>query len=136
MTYLQQKPTSSIQYPSRAIERAERALRCSPFSWHLLAAMRSQSVTLGAIAVESGRKNKYTGQQLSELAAESSLLWLIKVGILRREVDGQGITDGFRLTPLGRYLVEKWQDRGGEFPPPSFLDRLCHALNRWLRLPI
>jgi hypothetical protein len=57
------------------------------------------------------------------------------VGVLRREVDGQGITDSFRLTPLGRQLVEKWQPQGDILPPPTLLDRLYNALSRWLRLP-
>jgi hypothetical protein len=63
-------------------------------------------------------------------------MWLIQVGILRREVDGQGITDSFRLTPLGRQLVEQWANQGGTLPAPSFLDRLYNALSRWLRLPV
>jgi hypothetical protein len=54
---------------------------------------------------------------------------------LRREVDGQGITDSFRLTPLGRQLVEKWENQGGLLPPPTLLERLYNALSRWLRLP-
>lgn len=33
-------------------------------------------------------------------------MWLIQVGVLRREVDGQGITDSYRLAPLGRQLLE------------------------------
>ena len=37
---------------------------------------------------------------------ENSFRWLIKVGILRREVDGQGLTSKIRLTPLGRQLLE------------------------------
>ena len=59
-------------------------------------------------------------------------MWLLKVGVLRREVDGQGLTDSFRLTPLGRQNVEKWQDEG-QFPQPSLKDRISNWLNRWLQ---
>ena len=111
-------------------------MRCLPFQLPLFAAMRSKSVPLQAIAEKEGIENCYTKRPLSELAVESSLMWLIQVGILRREVDGQGITDSFRLTPLGRQLLEKWERQGGTLPPPSFLDRVYNALNRWLRLPI
>ena len=38
---------------------------------------------------------------------ENTFLKLIKIGILRREVDGQGLTSKVRLTPLGRLLVDK-----------------------------
>tara|TARA_B100000700_G_scaffold66747_1_gene73621 strand:- start:891 stop:1262 length:372 start_codon:yes stop_codon:yes gene_type:complete len=39
-------------------------------------------------------------------SVENSFRWLIKVGILRREVDGQGLTSRIRLTPLARQLLE------------------------------
>ena len=111
-------------------------MRCLPFQLPLFATMHSKSVSLCAIAEKEGVEKHYTKRPLSELAVESDLMWLIQVGILRREVDGQGITDSFRLTPLGRQLLEKWESQGGLFPPPSFLDRLYNALSRWLRLPI
>lgn len=135
MTSLQPLDTQSIQYSTRTLKRAERAIRCLPFQLPLLAAMRSQSVSLQAIAGQKGVEHHYTKRPLSELAIDSGLMWLIQVGILRREVDGQGITDSFRLTPLGRHLVEKWENHGGTMPPPSFLDRLYNAVSRWFRLP-
>ena len=39
-------------------------------------------------------------------SVEKSFRWLIKLGILRREVDGQGLTSRVRLTPLGREILE------------------------------
>lgn len=126
----------SIEYPSRTRERAERAMRCSPFGLHLFTAMRSASISLQAIAGEEGVRNQYTRYRLSELAAETALLWLIQVGMLRREVDGQGITDSFRLTPLGRQLVEKGQSQGITWFTPSWGDRIYNALARWFRLPL
>lgn len=135
MTSLRPLDTQSIQYSTSTLKRAERAIRCLPFQLPLLAAMQSQSVSLQAIAGQRGVEHHYTKRPLSELAIESGLMWLIQVGILRREVDGQGITDSFRLTPLGRHLVEKWKNQGGTLPPPSFLDRLYNAVSRWFRLP-
>lgn len=135
MTLIQDQ-TQSIQYPTRSVIRAERAMRCLPFQLPLFAAMRNTSVALSAIANLEGITYNYTKRPISELAAESGLMWLIQVGILRREVDGQGITDSFRLTPLGRYLLEKWENQGGILPPASFLDRVYNAFIRWLRLPV
>lgn len=135
MTSIQPLDTQSIQYPARSVKRAEIAMRCLPFQLSLFAAMRSISIPLLAIAGQEGVDNHYTRRKMSELAVESGLMWLIQVGVLRREVDGQGITDSFRLTPLGRQLLEKWEQQGGTVPPPSFLDRLYNALSRWLRLP-
>lgn len=135
MTLIQNQ-AQSIQYPSRSVIRAERAMRCLPFQLPLFAAMRNTSVALNAIANQEGITYNYAKRPISELAAENGLMWLIQVGILRREVDGQGITDSFRLTPLGRYLLEKWENQGGTLPPASFWDRLYNALIRWFRLPV
>lgn len=129
----QSKP--SILYSPRTIAKAERALRCSPFKLSLFVAMRSQSIPLSAIAGSTGLAQDYTQRPLLELVAESNLVWLIQVGLLRREVDGQGITDSFRLTPLGRRLVENYESLGATIPSPSWGDRFANALNRWLRLP-
>jgi hypothetical protein len=99
--------------------------------------MTWQSVPLMAIANGAGVQNQYTPSNLSEFAVESELLWLIRVGVLRREVDGQGLTDSFRVTPLGRQLVEQWQQQGlFQIPSPSLSDRFYNALSRWLRISL
>ncbi len=125
----------SLQYPTHTEKRAERALCCSPFNLNLFVTMCSQSVGLKSIVSDAGLKNGYTHSPLSELATENYLLWLIQVGILRREVDGQGITDSFRLTPLGHQLVKKYTGKAN-WPKPSMSDRLDNFINRWLRLPV
>jgi len=96
--------------------------------------MRWQSVDLRAIANSEGMKNGYTKRPLSELSVERELLWLVQVGLLRREVDGQGLTDSFRLTPLGRQLVDQWQCRS-PLKQATLLDWVYNLLNRWLRPP-
>lgn len=135
MTAVETRKTQTIEYSQGTIERAERAMRCLPFKLELLATMRNKSVPLLATVGESGVKNNYARSQLSELRAENDLLWAIQVGVLRREVDGQGITDRFRLTPLGRQLVEKWE-KVGAIAAPTWRDRLFNFLNRWLRLSL
>lgn len=97
--------------------------------WH-------ESVALRAIAGAAGVQNRYTDRMRPEIAVESDLMWLIQVGVLRREVDGQGLTDSFRLTPLGRQLVERWQQQGGRWSRPSWVDYVYDSLNRWLRLSL
>ena len=126
-----------IDYPHRTVLRAERAMRCAPFQLTLFAKMVHQSVSLAAIAGHSGVTHGYTQRPLSEIIAEAELLWLIQVGLLRREVDGQGLTDSFRVTPLGRQLVQKWHEQGNTVRMmPTLGDRLSHAWTRWFRLPI
>ena len=119
-------------YPPKTISRAEQALSCSPFKLDLFVAMRNSSVPLPTIAEENGIKNNYTKEAIAENDAESYLVWLINVGLLRREVDGQGLTDSFRLTPLGRTIVSQWES-SGNIPAPSVSDKFVNWLNRWLK---
>ncbi|HIK57137.1 MAG TPA: hypothetical protein IGS37_18490 [Synechococcales cyanobacterium M55_K2018_004] len=134
MTAAQPQERSAVHYPAATLKRAERAVRCAPFLLPLFATMRWQGVSVKAIATTAGVANQYTRRPLSEVTAENELLWLTQVGLLRREVDGQGLTDSFRLTPLGRQFVAEWETNG--FPDrPSLWDYLVNLTTRWLRLP-
>jgi hypothetical protein len=130
-------PTSgkNISYPAKTIARAELALRCAPFNLSLFAKMRWESVSVPKLAGDLGVQSGYTRRPLSELNVETATNWLIRVGMLRREVDGQGLTDSFRLTPLGLELVETWEAAGGRLTPVSPIDRLINFATRWFRLP-
>ncbi|ASC71071.1 hypothetical protein XM38_020210 [Halomicronema hongdechloris C2206] len=129
------KATPAIAYSSRALRRAERAFRCSPLRLKLLVDLRHHSIALQAMVDSRGIHNGYTRRPLSELGVEGELLWLITVGLLRREVDGQGITDSFRLTPLGRQLLQHWELAKHPDLTPRVQDHLYNAVSRWLRLP-
>lgn len=132
MTSAEYSNTKTFVYPSATVARAERSLICSPFNISLFAAMINQSIPLKAIAQETGVKQGYTQKPLSELACDHALNWLIQVGVLRREVDGQGITDSFRLTPLGHQLVDQLNQN---WRKPTIGDRFSNFLTRWFRLP-
>ncbi|KAF3888492.1 MULTISPECIES: Npun_F0494 family protein [Nostocales] len=121
-------------YPRKTIERAERALVCSPFQLNLFETMLSRSVALSEITGSTGVQKGFTKRLASELSADNDLVWLIQVGVLRREVDGQGITDSFRLTPLGRQLVKQCHQT--PWRAPSWSDRLYDTAIRWLKLPL
>lgn len=136
MNSVKQKATNSLPYTQKTIERAERSLRVSPFRILLFTTMRSRSVDFQEITGVNGTKNQFTQRQLSELIADNSLLWLIQVGVLRREVDGQGITNSFRLTPLGHEIIGKLSAQSNEIPPASWRDRIYQFFTRWLRLPL
>jgi hypothetical protein len=130
MTYQSQKP---FVYSNQTSQRAERSLICSPFNFALFDAMRRDRIAMKEITGNVGVQKGYTKNPLSELIADNELVWLIQVGVLRREVDGQGITDSFRLTPLGHQLVE--QGLVKPWASPSLVDRLYETVTRWLRLP-
>jgi hypothetical protein len=119
-------PSQVISYSAKTLDRAELALRCAPFNLSLFPKLA------GKVGIDAG----YTRRSLSELDVESATNWLIQVGMLRREVDGQGLTDSFRLTPLGLTLIEKWEKSGATLPPASILDRVANFVTHWFRLPI
>lgn len=64
----------------------------------------------------------------NEQEVEKSFRWLIRSGILRREVDGQGLTSKIRLTPLGRKLLEDSPNL------PKQEVTLFEHLNYWINL--
>ncbi|MEN9224076.1 MAG: hypothetical protein Q6L60_03525 [Thermostichus sp. HHBFW_bins_43] len=112
--------------------RAQRAWVCSPFQLALLRAMSAQGIPLGKICGLRGFQAGYTQRPLPETRADRELMWLIQVGLLRREVDGQGITDSYRLAPLGRQLLQSLeQNETHAGIPASWADHLQNALTRW-----
>ncbi len=123
--------SSTIAYPPQTLQRAETALKAAPFCLALFTAMRERSIPLPTIANYNGLNEGYTEKLLSERRVEAELMWLIQVGLLRREVDGQGITDSFRLTPMGKYLIEQWEQQSESWRQLRFQDRLFNRLQRW-----
>jgi hypothetical protein len=93
--------------------------------------MQAQRVALGEIAGDQGVQAGYTRRSLSEVVAEDWMMWLIQVGLLRREVDGQGLTDSFRLTPLGRQVLARWEENP-QVGQVSLGERSQNWLRRWL----
>lgn len=128
--------TSPLHDSVPVYRRAQRAWVCSPFRVALLQAMQFQGIPLGKISGLAGVQAGYTQRPLPEMLADQELMWLIQVGLLRREVDGQGITDSYRLAPLGRQLLQDLEK--GEIPegiPASWIDHLQNLLTRWQLLP-
>ena len=123
-------------YELATVNRAKRALSCSPFCLQLFKNMRNQSVPIQQIAGIRGIETGYVTKAYSEASTEDKLVWLIKVGLLRREVDGQGLTDSFRLTPLGRAIVSEWEQEQDRIPPASLKDRLFNWLDYLLQLSL
>ena len=126
---------NSFQYTPQTIERAKRALSCSSLRLKLFQDMRNQSVPIQQIAEQTGIELSYAREAKSEAKTEDELVWLINVGLLRREVDGQGLTDSFRLTPLGRQIVDLWERSENEIPIASTKERVLNWLTRWINYP-
>ena len=91
--------------------RAEKGIRNCPFSCFLFQSLKKESLSAQNVFE---KKSKYLNQEFmfinSSLFIENEFLKLIKIGVLRREVDGQGLTSKVRITPTGRKVLEKRAD--------------------------
>ena len=106
--------------------KARQALRCLPFQ-------RSLYNNLEQIALSSAELvalpdwPSQTRHRLNARETEDLLIWLIQLGVLRREVDGQGLTERVRLTPLGREVLTPWPET---IPSAGLGGRLVHWIRR------
>tara|TARA_B100000965_G_scaffold398476_1_gene416659 strand:+ start:818 stop:1192 length:375 start_codon:yes stop_codon:yes gene_type:complete len=91
----------------KIFKRAKKGIKNCPFNLLFF-----QSLLKGSLSAENVymNKSKYLNQEYmfikSSLFIENEFLWLIKIGVLRREVDGQGLTSKVRITPIGRKVLE------------------------------
>ena len=94
---------------NRIKKRAFNAFKFLPFNRSFYSAVQSQGLNADIVFENSNQFCVKEGRWFKNSSSvENAFIWLIKVGILRREVDGQGLTSRIRLTPLGRQLLEKY----------------------------
>ncbi len=110
----------------RSLARAASALRCLPFRRAFYERLATEAISSHGLVEHPGR-SAYWFKPLTPQRAEDHLIWLIRLGVLRREVDGQGLTERVRLTPMGRELLGRWP---GELPRAGLPERLLHGLRR------
>ena len=91
--------------------RAKKGIRNCPFNLFLFQSLQKESLSAQDVYEN---KSKYLRQEFmfinSSLFIENEFLKLIKIGVLRREVDGQGLTSKVRITPTGRKVLESHAD--------------------------
>ncbi|WP_413391254.1 Npun_F0494 family protein [Prochlorococcus marinus] len=95
----------------KIFRRAKKGIKNSPFNLFLFQSLQDSGLSAQNI-FES--RSKYLNQEFmfinSPLFIEKEFLKLIKIGVLRREVDGQGLTSKVRITPIGRQVLESSSD--------------------------
>ena len=95
----------------KIIKRAKEGIKNCPFNFYLF-----QSLLKGSLSAQNVflNKSKYLKQEFmfinSSIFIENQFIKLIKIGVLRREVDGQGLTSKVRITPIGRQVLENSSD--------------------------
>ena len=95
----------------KIFRRAKKGIKNCPFNFFLFQSLQKESLSAQNIFEN---KSKYLNQDFmfinSSLFIENEFVKLIKIGILRREVDGQGLTSKVRITPIGRQVLESHAD--------------------------
>tara|TARA_Y100001968_G_scaffold268233_1_gene258505 strand:- start:122 stop:496 length:375 start_codon:yes stop_codon:yes gene_type:complete len=95
----------------KIFQRANNGIRNCPFNLFLFKSLLEGSLSAEDVLLN---KSKYLNQEFmfinSSLFIENQFLKLIKIGVLRREVDGQGLTSKVRITPIGRQVLESSSD--------------------------
>ncbi len=114
---------------NKVIKRAARAIRCLPFNSQFYSDIQKNGLDAKTVFQ---KRNQYQLNSKkwfkSSSSVESSFRWLIIVGMLRREVDGQGLTSKVRLTPLAKQVLEK--ESKLIFLEPRLIDKLINGLHR------
>tara|TARA_Y100001968_G_scaffold182330_1_gene166937 strand:+ start:94 stop:468 length:375 start_codon:yes stop_codon:yes gene_type:complete len=91
--------------------RAKKGIRNCPFNFFLFQSLQKMSLSAEDIFVD---KSKYLKKEFmftnSSLFIENEFIKLIRIGVLRREVDGQGLTSKVRITPIGRQVLKNRSD--------------------------
>ena len=81
--------------------------------------------TMPLASRQVAERSDWCRRPCGEDKVEDAFRWLIRLGVLRREVDGQGLTQRVRLTPMGRQILLDWP---GELPMAGPVRRPRHGL--------
>ena len=121
-------------FDNRSKRRAVKTLKCLPLNLNFYIEAKASGLNAEMVfkhdkhyGVEAMRWFNHVNE------VEDTFTWLIKIGVLRREVDGQGLTSLIRLTPLGRELLEKEPNLPAL--KASFLERSIFRIFRTFSLP-
>lgn len=111
----------------KVIKRAEAVIACMPFKrlFYLEVLDRGMSAL---DLVNRTDWNRLVFAPFGKSRAEAHFLWLIKNGILRWEVDGQGLTSKVRLTALGHRVISGYL--GDEVRRASLREKLIENFRR------
>ena len=110
----------------RSLQRARQAMRCLPFQ-HAFYGLLVQGALSSTELTMRSDWGDLCRSRLNRSRTEDALIWLIQLGVLRREVDGQGLTERVRLTPMGLDLLRSWPET---IPPAPLHQQLHHWLRR------
>ncbi len=124
---MEHQPVSSPSpYDGRSWSRAAQAMRCLPFRRAFYSRVQAEPISSREFC-RLPSASEFCWGRMGVERVEAHFSWLIRLGVLRREVDGQGLTERVRLTPMGRELLGSWP---GELPRAGLAERIRHQLRR------
>ena len=95
----------------KIFNRAKKGIKHCPFNRVVFQSLLSNSLSAQNVFIN---RSKYMNEKFlfikNATFIENEFLRLIKIGVLRREVDGQGLTSKVRITPIGRQVFEESSD--------------------------
>ncbi|MFN9620181.1 MAG: Npun_F0494 family protein [Synechococcaceae cyanobacterium] len=109
-----------------SLRRARQSLRCLPFRRAFYEEVDQRAISAAELCARADW-SQLVFAPFGVDRAEAHFRWLILLGVLRREVDGQGLTERVRLTPMGRSLLVSWQ---GEVPRAGLRERIRENFRR------
>jgi hypothetical protein len=109
-----------------SFERASCSVKCLPFKKKFYEQISKQAMGSKELCTKNDWE-EYVFSPFGRDRAEAHFRWMIKIGVLRREVDGQGLTDRVRVTPLGIEVIEQWED---EIPRAGLRERIKENFRR------
>ena len=109
-----------------AIRRAIASMACLPFRKAFYEEINGSAISAEELCQRKDWE-KILFVPFGPQRADEHFAWMIKLGILRREVDGQGLTSRVRLTPMGRKIISGWT---AEIPRAGLRQRILEALRR------
>ena len=118
----------------RSRKRAKKIFRSLSFSLRFYNDVKEKGLDAKSVYLkEAVYRVKGKSRFLNSNNIEAAFKRLIKVGVLRREVDGQGLTSRIRLTPFGRQMLQEEPDLPSQ--KASFWEKFSSwiSLNRPLR---
>ena len=119
-------PGLSTTPDRRALNRATQSMRCLPFRRAFYEEVADTAISSNELCSRADWADLVFAPFGAE-RAEALFNWMIRLGILRREVDGQGLTERVRLTPMGRELLANCQ---GEIGRANLRERIQENFRR------
>ncbi|MFN9546695.1 MAG: Npun_F0494 family protein [Cyanobacteriota bacterium] len=111
----------------KSLLRAEYSMTCLPFKRAFYEDIDRASISAEELC-QCQDWQRLTFVHFGPKRAEEYFDWMIKLGILRREVDGQGLTSRVRLTPMGRKIISRSKY---EIRRAALVERIFNALRHY-----